>query len=86
MPYIKSKKRREAITSLLYGLMDRDMKASDMVFSIFKQLKIFADMKGHRFITYCTIMGICVCTMLEFYRRVIAKYEDTKINENGDVL
>ena len=38
-----------------------------------------------RFITICIIMGSFLCAALEFYRRVAAPYEDTKIQQNGDV-
>jgi hypothetical protein len=31
------------------------------------------------------IIGVLECAKQEFYRRVAAPYEDTKIQENGDV-
>jgi hypothetical protein len=31
------------------------------------------------------VVGVLECCKLEFYRRLAAPYEDTKINENGDV-
>ena len=31
------------------------------------------------------IMGVLECCKLEMYRRKVAKYEDQKISENGDV-
>ena len=31
------------------------------------------------------VIGCLVCTILEFYRRVAAPYEDEKIRVNGDV-
>lgn len=37
------------------------------------------------FLTLCIIMGVFICAMLEFYRRVVGPYEDTKRAENGDV-
>ena len=30
-------------------------------------------------------MGVLECAKLEFYRRVVAPYEDIKIKESGDV-
>jgi hypothetical protein len=30
-------------------------------------------------------VGVLVCTALEFYRRMVSPYEDTKIKEHGDV-
>lgn len=31
------------------------------------------------------IMGLLICVTFEFYRRILAKYEDKKIKENGDL-
>jgi len=31
------------------------------------------------------VIGVLECAKLEFYRRLAAPYEDTKIKENGDV-
>ncbi len=31
------------------------------------------------------IVGACCCAMHEFERRIVGKYEDQKIKENGDV-
>lgn len=34
---------------------------------------------------YNTLIGVLECCKLEFYRRAVAVYEDTKIKKNGDV-
>lgn len=39
-----------------------------------------------RYQTIAEIMGALICTALEFYRRVVAPYEDKKCRENGDVF
>ena len=31
------------------------------------------------------VIGVLECAKMEFYRRLAAPYEDTKIRENGDV-
>jgi hypothetical protein len=31
------------------------------------------------------VIGVLECVKLEFYRRLVAKYEDQKCEENGDV-
>jgi hypothetical protein len=41
--------------------------------------------KGHHYKTINDILGALEGAKLEFYRRVVAPYEDTKIKENGDV-
>lgn len=38
-----------------------------------------------RFFAFCCAVGVLGCTLLEFYRRVVAPYEDKKREENGDV-
>jgi uncharacterized protein DUF6899 len=35
--------------------------------------------------TFNTVVGVLECAKLEFYRRMVAPYEDTKVAENGDV-
>lgn len=42
---------------------------------------------AHRtsFDTYGDIIAALECAKLEFYRRMLAPYEDKKIKENGDV-
>lgn len=45
----------------------------------------YLNIKGKRFFVLCEIMGALLCTILELYRRVVAPYEDKKIQENGDV-
>jgi len=39
-----------------------------------------------RFADYSQVMAALECAKLEFYRRRVAPYEDTKIPESGDVL
>jgi len=34
----------------------------------------------------CELMGTLECAKAEFYRRVVAPYEDKKIEANGDLL
>jgi hypothetical protein len=38
-----------------------------------------------RFADYSEVMAALECAKLEFYRRRVAPYEDTKIAESGDV-
>ena len=37
------------------------------------------------YLNIAIVIGCLVCTILEFYRRVAAPYEDEKIRVNGDV-
>lgn len=38
-----------------------------------------------KYFNYNRAMGLMECVKLEFYRRVVAPYENKKIKENGDV-
>lgn len=35
--------------------------------------------------SYNSIIGVLECVKLEFYRRLVSKYEDSKIKMNGDI-
>jgi hypothetical protein len=41
---------------------------------------------GQSYRTYNDIIGVLECAKLELYRRFVGPYEDTKINENGDIV
>ena len=41
--------------------------------------------KGERYATFNDIIGALEGAKLEFYRRAVAPYEDTKIESNGDL-
>ncbi len=59
--------------------------AGELTYLIYRLAHQFLRFKGKCFTTCCLIMGSFICAAFEFYRRVIAKYEDKKIKENGDV-
>ena len=42
--------------------------------------------QGARFADYSQVIAALECTKLEFYRRHVVPYEDTKIAETGDVV
>ena len=39
-----------------------------------------------RYADYNEVMGVLACMMQEFYRRLVAPYEDKKREEHGDVF
>jgi len=47
--------------------------------------KAFIKLHGRSFANFAWMMGAFICGALEFYRRIIAKYEDGKKIANGDV-
>lgn len=76
MPYIEKKDRLAA--------SEGPINAGDLTYNLYATCVRFADGRK-KFITFCIVMGALVCTMFEFYRRKVAPYEDTKIEQNGDV-
>lgn len=58
----------------------------ELNYFIFTMFKHYIRKVGRNYATLNGLMGIFECCKAEFYRRIVAPYEDTKIHENGDVL
>ncbi len=46
---------------------------------------MFTEQKGVSYTNMNEVMGVFESAKLEYYRRMVAPYEDEKIKENGDV-
>jgi hypothetical protein len=57
----------------------------ELNFALSTLINNYFDRRGGRYQTINDIIGALESAKLEFYRRVAAPYEDTKIQENGDV-
>jgi len=87
MPYIKQEKRplyKEDIENLVKKLAEQPLQEQDgdlnyIITSIMKMLY------QPRYFNYNRAMGVLEAIKQEYYRRVVAPYEDKKIEENGDV-
>lgn len=87
MPYITQEKRplyRKEIEALVKKLAEQPITEQDgdvnyIVTSILKQLY------APRYFNYNRAIGVLEAIKQEYYRRVVAPYEDTKIKDNGDV-
>jgi hypothetical protein len=79
MPYVAKEERRRVQDSL------QPRTPGELNFLITVLAKEYARRKGHSYQTFNDIMGALEGAKLEFYRRVVAPYEDTKITQNGDV-
>jgi hypothetical protein len=84
MPYIKQQRRRE--------LVDQDLAADTEILSAgelnFVLTSVIREYQHQHKLSYQTIndiLGALEGAKLEFYRRVAVPYEDSKIQENGDV-
>jgi hypothetical protein len=87
MPYIKMEDRPKYEKTLkeLIGILK-----SQPVESIDGELnyiitRILKESYPLRYFNLNRAVGVLECCKLEFYRRVAAPYEDTKIEQNGDV-
>ena len=83
MPYIAEDDRQKFmwIEQELEN-MAPDMKAGDLQYLIALAIKY---MDPYNYQTMNDVMGALAGAQMEFYRRKVAPYEDTKIEANGDV-
>ena len=90
MPYIKKegKNGREGMDPLIQPLIDHlktmPQEEVDGVIN-YTVTKILKAVYPARYYHYNKAMGVLECIKQEFYRRIVASYEDKKILENGDV-
>ncbi len=90
MPYIKQANKlllNDAINNINDIVLEHGAN-SGIVNFIINQItsSILTNYGSHlEYQTIQDIIGVFECAKLEFYRRVAARYEDRKINENGDI-
>ena len=88
MPYIKKEDRKKydtKINALVEVLKQNELiKVGDLNYIVTKLIwGLLEDSLNYS--NANAIVGMLECCKLELYRRVIAKYEAQKIEENGDV-
>jgi hypothetical protein len=77
MPYIPEKDRDHA--------EHEPQTSGELNFAFTKLIDQFVHDHGLRYATFNTVIGALEGAKLEFYRRVVAPYENIKIQQNGDV-
>ena len=60
------------------------IEEGEMNYIITQLLEHYREGKG-KYSFFNKIIGLLECIKLEYYRRVVAEYEDTKRQDNGDV-
>lgn len=80
MPYIKQE-RRNAINANDSAPKD----AGELNYTLTMVCRAYFLKQGGRYQQINDVLGALEGAKLEFYRRLAAPYEDTKIAENGDV-
>lgn len=88
MPYIKQELRKDVDSYIdelnkLLMYIDEDKIDGVINYIITKIIKKQYDIG--RYQQYNSAIGVLECAKLEFMRRTVAKYEDQKIAENGDI-
>lgn len=90
MPYIKSDRRNELelFASLISNISDigeNCKNAGELNYTLTKIIHAYFKENGGRYQQINDIIGALEGAKLEFYRRLVAPYENKKRNENGDV-
>lgn len=75
MPYITPELRCSTLEPVTAG--ELNYKITTMCLQYLGKLPSYADFNA--------VIGVLECCKLEFYRRAVAPYEDTKVAQNGDV-
>lgn len=85
MPYVQQERRKE-LDSEIEALVKKlkEMALGDVVYALYRITK---DVYGNTKNYYTKAQGITALesTKLEYYRRILASYEDEKSKENGDI-
>lgn len=87
MPYIK-KEQRPAIDSLVQPLIEhlKSLSVEDQDGSLnYAVTKIIKHVYPQKYFHFNRALGVLTAITQELYRKIIGPYEDTKIEENGDV-
>lgn len=85
MPYI-DQKRRPKLEGLAKQAAYEAKTEGELNYFIFTLLIHYLRDAGKNYAVLNGLIGVLTCCRDEFYRRVVAPYEDQKCSENGDVL
>jgi len=92
MPYV-NQVYRDVIDPMMDGLMAyiggmsrvEELSAGNLNYIITKIINEWVRSKGLRYATINEVKGVLHCVIDEFNRRIVGPYEDSKIEDNGDV-
>lgn len=84
MPYIKQARRPWLRLDDVDGIVPENV--GELNFAITTLIKGYVETHGGPgYEIYNAMVGVAECVKLEMYRKMIAKYEDLKCAENGEV-
>ena len=87
MPYIPQDKRSnidEHVTPIVDYIKSLPVEKQDGALN-YAVTRMLNDIYGSKYFDYNRAMGVVSNIQSEFFRRKVAPYEDTKIQENGDI-
>lgn len=82
MPYIK-KEDRKKFNSAIDSLNPNN--SGELNYVITRLAHNYIKEKGLRYANMNEVVGVIESAKLEFYRKVVAPYEEKKIEDNGDI-
>lgn len=85
MPYISQSQRESNATAGRNGQQPYMANPGELNYELTLKIKVYLEDHGLSYHTLNDIIGALEGAKMEFYRRVVAPYEDTKIKMNGDV-
>ena len=83
MPYILKEGRK--LFDRCIEAMPRICAPGELNYVITKIIHRYAKKGSENYSTYNEIIGVLECAKQEFYRTVVAPYEEEKRKENGDI-
>lgn len=84
MPYIKQEDQKHCTPDTTSDYTGPN-NAGELNYTLTKVCQDYFYYRGARYQQINDILGALEGCKLEFYRRLVAPYENTKIKENGDV-
>jgi hypothetical protein len=84
MPYIM-KNMRSAFDQHLKAIGPHTTAPGDLNYCITVLMHEYVKAHGRSYAVMNDCMGVMEAAKMEFYRRIVAPYEDVKIIENGDI-
>lgn len=84
MPYIRQEQRHD-IDILVDALAPLLKDPGRMNYAISRLIHRTVEREGQSYDCFNAILGVLDAVAKEFYRRVVAPYEERKMEQNGDV-
>lgn len=82
MPYVSQKSRKDLNASFDKLIIDNPGNLNYVISTL---INSYIEHAGLSYSKVNEAIGVLECAKLELYRRIAAPYEESKINENGDV-